>query len=72
MEEEVDEVLSDYMKELQNSGYEEQFRREVLRSGKNGFKKQLEADKSGETPLYRPRSYRREERLLEKKNKKKT
>ena len=70
--EEVDKILSDYMKELQNSGYDEQFRRDVLRSGKNGFRKQVEADKSGTTPLYRPRSYKKEERLLEKKNKKRT
>ena len=53
-EEEVNNSLTDYMKKLQNSGYDEKFRREVLIAGKNGYKKQLEADKKGERPLYRP------------------
>ena len=41
-EEEVNKSLSDYMKKLQNSGYDEKFRREVLKVRKNGFRKQVE------------------------------
>ena len=58
------------MKKLQNSGYDEEFRKEVLRAGKNGFNKQVEADMKGEKPLYRPRGYQKMERYLKKKSSK--
>ena len=46
-EEELNQLLSQNMKKLQNSGYPEQYRREILKSAFNGFKKQKEADKRG-------------------------
>ena len=69
-EEEFNDILSDSMKELQNSNYPEQYRLEVLKSAINGFSKQKEADKNGERPLYRNRGYEKKERLLNKKLKK--
>ena len=58
------------MKKLQNSGYSEQYRREILLAAKKGFKKQKEADRKGERPLYRPKNYKKLERVEEKKAKK--
>ena len=69
-EDEVAEVLTNCMKRLQNSGYSTEYRIEILKSGTNGFKKQKEADQRGETPLYRPKGYRRMKRFREKKVKK--
>ena len=66
-EEVVNEFLGVYMKKLQNAGFSETFRREVLRSGRKGFKKQKEAAESGEKPLYRPRGYNKMERHIKKK-----
>ena len=61
-EEEKNEILSDSMKRLQNSGYNEEYRLEILKSAINGFEKQVQADKNGVTPLYRPREYKKVER----------
>ena len=60
------------MKQLQNSGYDSKYRLEVLKSAEKGLQKQKEADKRGETPMYRPRGYQKIERDHEKKLKKKT
>ena len=60
------------MKAMQNSGRPPNVRKAVLLSALNGFQKQKEADARGETPLYRPRGYKRMERYSEKKMKKKS
>ena len=70
-ETEVEEVLSQCMKQLQNSGYDQKYRKEILESAQNGIKKQKEADQRGEKPMYRPKGYRKLERVNEKKDKKK-
>ena len=54
------------MKRLQNSGYSSDYRKEILSSALKAFKKQKEADRKGEKPLYRPKGYRKIEMLLEK------
>ena len=71
-QEEVNKCLEDYMKKLQNSGYDQKYRKEILASGKNGFQKQKKADKDGKTPLYRPKGYQRQERATKKKASKRT
>ena len=58
-EEEVNEIVENYMKKLQNSGYDEKFRREVLQAGTMGFEKQKVASETGGRPLYRPRGYKK-------------
>ena len=63
--EECNEKLTEAMKKLQNSGYDSAYRKEVLISALKGVEKQKEADKRGETPMYRPKGYRKMERLLE-------
>ena len=41
------EVLSNYMKKLQTSGYDQKMRLEILNSITNGWKSILETDKNG-------------------------
>ena len=53
--EEVDQIKSEFMKKLQNSGYDSKYRLEVLKSAEKGLQKQKEAELKGETPMYRPR-----------------
>ena len=43
--------LSRYMQMLKNSGYNKNFRAEVLMSGLAGYRKILAADKSGNRPM---------------------
>ena len=69
-QEELNEVLDENMKQLQNSGYSQEYRVQILKSAFNVFQKQKEADKNGETPLYRPRGYKKTERNDQKKAKK--
>ena len=62
-------VMSKYMLKLKKSGYNEVERKRVLASAMNGYKKQVEDDKSGKKPLYRSREWNREQREKEKTNK---
>ena len=63
------EILTDYMQVLKNSGYHETFRVEILKAGLNGYNKILEADKLGKKPLYRAKDWRKSSRWLESKKK---
>ena len=58
------EILTDYMQNLKNSGYSETFRREILNAGINGYNKILEADKLGVRPLYRTKGWKQSSRWL--------
>ena len=58
------------MKQLQNSNYDKEYRVEILKSAMNAVKKQKEADRKGEMPMYRSRSYMKTERTQAKKAKK--
>ena len=60
--EKQNEILSKYMKKLQTSGYDVKFRIEVLKSILNGWKVILKKSENGERPLYRSRSYKKDER----------
>ena len=59
------------MQKLKNSGYGYKFRKEILLSTLSGYKKIQEAATEGTRPLYRSRSWRKEERLKKKILKKK-
>ena len=65
------EILSDYMQMLKNSGYTVNFLREILSSGLNGYNKILEDDRSNKKPLYRPKEWKRSFRWLVNKTKSK-
>ena len=65
------ELLSDFSLRLKISGYSERFRETVMRSALSAWDKLLEADQSGEQPLYRERTWCRDKRNKQKEAKKK-
>ena len=58
------------MQILKNSGYDQKFRTEVLRSGIKGYNSILEEAKSGVKPLYRTKESKSSDRRLAKQIKK--
>ena len=65
----TDEILSNYMQKLLNSGYDHRFREDILLSVKNAYKKIMEKHLSGEKPRHRDRDFMKEERAKEKEEK---
>jgi hypothetical protein len=63
------EILTEYMQMLKNSGYSVNFRREILLSGINGYNKILEADRNKSKPLYRPKGWKSSARRMDSKKK---
>ena len=61
--------VNQYVQKLYNSGYDERYRHEVVKSAYNGYHKQLKDDDNGIKPLYRPWSWNREERDKAKEDK---
>jgi hypothetical protein len=61
-------ILTDYMRKLQKSGYPETFRRKILESGVSGYIKMVEGEKLGLGPVNRRRGTRskRQKRRLGK------
>ena len=55
-------ILTEFSKKMARSGYPEGYRLEVIKSGILGFERQLEADRNGQKPLFRPREWQKEER----------
>ena len=62
--------VSDMMLRMQYSGYDQQFRAEVVRSALKAYGAIVEKDACGEEPMYRPRGWRGEERARKKREKK--
>ena len=62
--------LSDFSLRMKLSGYTAKYREAVITSALSAWEKQLELDRSGECPLYRPRSWRKDERSKKKEMKK--
>ena len=50
----TNQSLTNYMKKMQNSGWCEKFRQDVLKSGMKAFNKIKEDDKNGVKPMFRP------------------
>ena len=59
-------ILTEFSKKMARSGYPEGYRAEVIKSGVLGFERQLEADRSGVKPLFRPREWHKAERRRRK------
>ena len=64
--------LSFFMARMQASGYDKEFRFQVLKSAMNAFEEKKEESRTSGVPLYRPRSWRRMERRKQREEKKKT
>ena len=62
--------LSDFCLRMKISGYGEKYRETIIRSALTAWEKQVEMDRAGERPLYRPREWQREERAKKKELKK--
>ena len=62
--------LNNFMQLLKNSGYNQKFRSELLKSGLNGYNKILKAERDGVRPVYRPRGWNETARWLAKRRKK--
>ena len=62
--------LSDFCLRMKISGYGETFRETIIQSALIAYEKQVEMDRIGERPLYRPREWQREERARMKESKK--
>ncbi|PFX11602.1 hypothetical protein AWC38_SpisGene24595 [Stylophora pistillata] len=54
------------MLRLQFSGYDQKFRKEVVRSALAAYNRLVELDANGEKPLYRPRGWKAHERARER------
>ena len=65
------EIMSNYMQKLYNSGYDEKYRLQILKSSINAYKVMVEKDKTGERFLHRSREYKRDERDRDKARKEK-
>ena len=59
-------ILTEFCKKMARSGYPEEYRSVVIKSGVLGFERQLEASRRGERPLFRPREWQKEERRKSK------
>ena len=59
-------ILTKFCKKMARSGYPESYRTEVIKSGVVGYERQVEASRSGEKPLFRPRGWQQEERRRRK------
>ena len=63
-------ILNEFMRDLQMSGYNEQDRLKVLEGGINTYKNISEKETKGLRPFYRPGSFQKEQRAKDKANKK--
>ena len=59
--------LGDFMQKLKNSGYDEKFRLEVLKSSLNGYDKIIEDDEKGIKPVYRNKEWKEKNNWSRKK-----
>ena len=59
------------MQKMLNSGYDQRFRKDILMSVKQAFKKILEKHNSGEKPIHRDTYFLKEQRAKEKEGKRK-
>ena len=62
----VNEILSEYMQKLLNSGYDQKFRTEILASVRNGYSKIADLVKAGVRPRHRDRDFEKDERARKK------
>ena len=64
--------INEYLKRLQFSGYNKEFRYDIYNSAKKAHQKMIEDAANGIRPVHRPRNWKREERKQEKENKRRS
>ena len=60
------EILSEFSNSMKLSGYPENYRQNIIKSGIEAFEKICDESDTGGTPLYRPRGYKQKERRKKK------
>ena len=70
-EEETAPVITEYMRRMKVAGYAEKYRKEVLKHALRIYDKKCEDDRNGIRPIFRPKTWKKEERkeIKEKKRK---
>ena len=63
-------VITEYMRRMMVGGYKEGYRRNVLCHALRIYDKMVRENETGDRPMYRPRDWQREERIIDKKKKK--
>jgi hypothetical protein len=63
--------VEEYMQELKDSGYGEEFRRSILKSAVEGYEKIVKDDENGVKKMYRSKDERKTDRWRDKRKKKK-
>ena len=58
--------LNNFCQRMKASGYNQNYRFQVLKSGVEGFDKMIEVERSGGRPINRPRSWEEDERQKKK------
>ena len=66
----VTKHIDHFMLRMQFSGYQQNFKAEVLKSALQAHENMKKKDKEGTQPLYRPKEWKRTEREKQKRNKK--
>ena len=61
-EEETAPVITEYMRRMKVAGYAEKYRKEVLEHAIAIYDKKWEQDKNGTRPIFRPKTWKKEER----------
>ena len=64
------ELLSEFSVRIRTSGYNVKYRQNIIESAMKKWNHKLELDENGERPLYRHRTWKREEREKDKEIKK--
>ena len=67
---EVAPVITDYMMRMMQAGYEESYRKSILRRALNIVEKKEKDQEEGIRPVYRDKNWQKEERRLDKESKK--
>ena len=70
-EKETAPCVTDYMQRMREAGYNEKYRKRVLFAAIGIYDKKISDDEKGIRPLFRPKSWKKEERRKEKEYKKK-
>ena len=70
-EKETAPCISDYMLRMKEAGYNEAYRKRILFAAIAIYDQKIDDDKRGTRPLFRPKSWKKEERKKEKEYKKK-
>ena len=67
---EVAPIVSDYMMRMKDAGYGERYRKSILEQALAIYDRKKEEERNGQRPVYRPKSWQKEERRKKKRESK--